>query len=150
VDGEAAPASLSAEKAHEQSVDGARVTDLVGRPNPSIYDWEISHYAMEMGLMLWERLGARLLYVSLTDYVQHKQAPGGEMSNRFYARFDELLGRYLDLGFACAFMADHGMNDKTVADGTLNVRFLDDVLARAGITGHRVILPITDPYVVHH
>jgi len=149
-EGGRAPLSLSAEKAHEQSVDGASIVELVGRPNPSIYDWDISHYAMEMGLRLWERVGARLLYVSLTDYVQHKQPPRGEMANRFYARFDALLGQYLDAGFVCAFTADHGMNDKTDAHGAPNVRFLDDLLAAAGIVGQRVLLPITDPYVVHH
>jgi phosphonoacetate hydrolase len=148
-----APISLSAERAHEQSVPEAGIRsllELVGRKNPSIYDWDISHYAMEMGLSLHERTGARLLYVSLTDYVQHKEAPGGPMANRFYARFDELLGAYLDAGFVCGFTADHGMNDKTREDGSPNVRFLEDALRAAEIPSFRVILPITDPYVVHH
>jgi phosphonoacetate hydrolase len=146
------PISLSAERAHEQHLPGGGppVTELVGRKNPSIYDWDISHYAMEMGLALHERVGAQLLYVSLTDYVQHKEAPGGPMANRFYARFDELFGRYLDEGFVCGLTADHGMNDKTAPDGSPNVRYLDDVLAAARLDGFRVILPITDPYVVHH
>jgi phosphonoacetate hydrolase len=149
-DGGPAPVSLSAEKAHEQTVDGVPVVELVGRKNPSIYEWDCSHYAMEMGLALSDRVGARLVYVSLTDYVQHKQAPRGEMADRFYARFDALLGDYLDAGLVCAFTADHGMNDKTDATGAPDVRFLDDLLAAAGIGGHRVLLPITDPYVVHH
>ena len=152
-EGGRAPLSLSAEKAHEQSLPEEGVSSIVaavGRKNPSIYDWDASHYAMEMGLALADRVGARLLYVSLTDYVQHKEAPGGEMSNRFYARFDTLLGAYLDAGFTCAFTADHGMNDKTKADGSPNVRYLDDILADGGVHGARVVLPITDPYVVHH
>ena len=152
-EGGRAPASLSAEKAHEQSLPEAGVTSVieaVGRKNPSIYEWDASHYAMEMGLCLADRLGARLVYVSLTDYVQHKQAPRGEMADRFYARFDELLGEYLERGFTCAFTADHGMNDKTSADGSPNVRYLEDLLASAGVGGARVVLPITDPYVVHH
>ncbi len=147
------PLSLSAERAHEQSVPelgGASILEVVGRKNPGIYDWDISHYAMEMGLALHERVGAQLLYVSLTDYVQHKEAPRGPMANRFYARFDELLGRYLDAGFVCGITADHGMNDKTAPDGSPNVRYLEDVLHAAGVEGFRVILPITDPYVVHH
>lgn len=149
------PVSLSAERADEQEIrdlDGAvvRVVEAVGRKNPSIYDWDISHYAMEMALALHARIGARLLYVSLTDYVQHKEPPRGEMADRFYARFDALYGAYLDAGFVCGITADHGMNDKTAADGSPNVRFLDDALAAAGVTGARVLLPITDPYVVHH
>ena len=47
--------------------------------------------------------------------------------------------------------ADHGMNAKTDAFGRPNIVFLQDVLDRAyGAGTTRVILPITDPYVVHH
>ena len=147
-----APISLSAERAHEQTIPGdARpIPEIVGRENPSIYDWDISHYAMEMGLALHARVGASLVYVSLTDYVQHKEAPGGPMADRFYARFDALLGDYLDQGFVCGLTADHGMNDKARADGSPDVRFLDDLLRAAGVSGFRVLLPITDPHVVHH
>jgi phosphonoacetate hydrolase len=147
------PISLSAEKAHEQAIPEhgiGSITAAVGRENPSIYDWDISHYAMEMGLALHERLSATLLYVSLTDYVQHKEPPRGPMSDRFYARFDALFGEYLDAGFVCGITADHGMNDKTAQDGSPNVRYLDDALREAGLSGFRVLLPITDPYVVHH
>lgn len=147
-----APISLSAERAHEQTIpgDARTIPEIVGRKNPSIYDRDISHYAMEMALGLHAQASARLVYVSLTDYVQHKEAPGGPMADRFYARFDELLGAYLDEGFICGFTADHGMNDKTRADGSPDVRFLDDLLRAAGVVGFRVLLPITDPYVVHH
>jgi phosphonoacetate hydrolase len=147
------PLGLSAEKAHEQAVPELglrRATDAVGRPNPSIYDWEISHYAMELGLALYAKLGVEFLYVSLTDYVQHLEPPRGSLANRFYARFDELLGAYLDQGFRCAITADHGMNDKWSADtGAPNVIYLEERLAEAGIAAHAV-LPITDPYVAHH
>jgi phosphonoacetate hydrolase len=152
-EGGRAPVSLSAEKAHEQRVpgiEGVTIPEIVGRKNPGIYDWDISHYAMEMGLALHERLGAMLLYVSLTDYVQHKEPPRGPMADRFYARFDALLGDYLDAGFVCGITADHGMNDKTRPDGSPDVRYLGDLLGAAGLAGFRVILPITDPYVVHH
>jgi phosphonoacetate hydrolase len=147
-----APISLSAERAHEQRIPGddRPIPAIVGRESPSIYDWDISHYAMEMGLALHARAGASLLYVSLTDYVQHKEAPGGPMADRFYTRFDELLGAYLDEGFVCGLTADHGMNDKTREDGSPDVRFLDDLLRAAGVEDFRVLLPITDPYVVHH
>ncbi len=152
-EGGPAPISLSAERCAAQSVPAAGIVSieaLVGKPAPTIYDPAISAYAMEMGLALHEAVGARLLYVSLTDYVQHKEAPGGAMSNRFLARFDALLGDYLDAGFRCAFTADHGMNDKTRPDGSPEVRFLSDLLKGAGITSARVVLPITDPYVAHH
>ncbi len=147
------PTSLSAERAHEQTVPelrGRSILDAVGKPNPGIYSPDVSHYAMEMALALHEPLGARVVYVSLTDYVQHKEPPRGPVSDRFLARLDELVGAFLDAGFVCGLTADHGMNDKTAADGSPDVRYLEDVLAAAGVAGSRVILPITDPYVVHH
>jgi phosphonoacetate hydrolase len=55
------------------------------------------------------------------------------------------------MGAAIALTADHGMNAKTRADGTPNIVFLQDVLDTSLGTGTaHVILPITDPYVVHH
>ena len=88
--------SVSAERAHDVGLpafDIADVQALVGRVHPGIYDWDLSHYAMEIGLAVHRRVGLDLLYVSLTDYVQHKQPPGGEMADRFFQRFDGALGR---------------------------------------------------------
>jgi phosphonoacetate hydrolase len=142
--------TFSAELAHEQELDGVPVTELVGHPNPGIYDWDCSHYALEMGLVLAQRLGAVLTYVSLTDFVQHSDAPGGSVSDEYLVRLDELVGAYLDAGFALGLVADHGMNDKSLPDGSPRVRYLGDALAKAGVVDATVILPITDPYVVHH
>jgi len=99
---------------------------------------------MEIGLAIHRRQPLDLLYVSLTDYVQHKQAPGGELADRFFRRFDELLNEYLSEGFLVGITADHGMNAKP------RVIYLEDVLEQAGVSEYRVVLPITDPYVVHH
>jgi phosphonoacetate hydrolase len=132
---------VSAEHAGIQSLEGLEgpVAGLVGRPMPGIYDWDCSAYALELGLVLAERLGIELLYVSLTDAVQHASAPGEELSDRYLARLDELVGSYLDSGWRLALVADHGMNAKP------NVIYLGELLPDA-----RVVLPITDPYVVHH
>jgi phosphonoacetate hydrolase len=141
---------VSAEHADEQSLDGIDpVSDLVDRPKPGIYDWDCSHYALDLGLALAEQLGTQLLYVSLTDFVQHTDAPGGELSDRYLVLLDDLVGRYLDAGWRLALVADHGMNAKVQRDGAPNVRYLGDVLDAANIDAH-VVLPITDPYVVHH
>jgi phosphonoacetate hydrolase len=99
---------------------------------------------MEVGLAVHRRVRLDLLYVSLTDYVQHKQPPGGDLADRFFCRFDELLGAYLSEGFLVGITADHGMNAKP------RVIYIEDVLEQAGVSGYRVVLPITDPYVVHH
>jgi len=139
--------SVSAERADTLGLPRfgiARATDAVGRPNPGIYDWDLSHYAMEIGLAVHRRAGLDLLYVSLTDYVQHKEPPGGSMADGFFCRFDKLLGEYVREGFLIGITADHGMNAKP------RVIYLEDVLDRAGVGDARVVLPITDPYVVHH
>jgi phosphonoacetate hydrolase len=147
--------SVSAEKANELELPALGIgtlADLVGRPAPGIYDWDLSHYALEIGLALHRRDpgGLSLLYVSLTDFVQHKEPPGSELADRFYAHFDVLLGRYLDAGFVVGITADHGMNAKQHPDGSPRVHYLEDVLQAAGIHDARVVLPITDPYVLHH
>jgi phosphonoacetate hydrolase len=142
---------VSVERAADTPIDGLeRATDGLARPLPGIYDWDASHYALELGLALAERLSTQLLYVSLTDFVQHREPPGTELSDRFLRRLDELVGVFLDRGWRIGLVADHGMNAKTTADGRPNVRYLDDELAAAGVTGVHVILPITDPHVVHH
>jgi len=66
------------------------------------------------------------------------------MMDRYFA---ELEGS----GCTIAITADHGMNAKTRLDASPNVIYLQDILdAWIGAGRARVILPITDPYVVHH
>lgn len=147
-------AATSAEKAHQHPIPAYGIDDvvaLVGRKNPGPYEWDMSHYALEIGLAVSRSVGLiDLLYVSTTDFVQHAEGPGGPMADRFYRRFDELLGDYLDLGYVVGMVADHGMNAKHLPDGTPRVHYLEDVLTAAGIANFHVVLPITDPYVVHH
>jgi phosphonoacetate hydrolase len=142
--------AVSAECADEQGVAGIEhVARLVRRPKPGIYDWDCSHYALELALVLSELLDVELLYVSLTDFVQHSAGPGEELSDLYLRRLDELVGEYLDRGWRLGLVADHGMNAKGSA-ATPTVRYLADILEAAGLPDVRVVLPITDPYVVHH
>jgi phosphonoacetate hydrolase len=91
------------------------------------------------------------MYLSTTDYIQHKFAPGTDGANKFYAMMDRYLAKMDALGAVIALTADHGMNAKTHADGTPNVIYLQDLIDDwVGLGSARVILPITDPYVVHH
>ena len=64
--------------------------------------------------------------MSLTDYIQHKYAPGDEVANTFYKRLDDAFGRLAALGAVVALTADSGMNDKSQADGTHKVMYLQD------------------------
>ena len=127
------------------------VLDLVGLPLPEVYSADLSLFAMEAGVKLLERERPDLMYLSLTDYIQHKHAPGDPVSDDFYARLDDAFGRLEALGAVVALIADHGMNDKAKADGSPNAIFLQDILdAEFGPGAAKVHLTITDPYVVHH
>ncbi|MGH3490043.1 MAG: alkaline phosphatase family protein [Actinopolymorphaceae bacterium] len=145
--------SVSSERAHELRLDAYgidNIPELVGRPNPHIYDWEASAYAMDIGLAVHRAVGPlTLVYISLTDYVQHHEPPGSDLANRFYQAFDSRLGHYLSEGFAVGITADHGMNAKHHADGSPRVVYVEDELADIDPKVH-VVLPITDPYTAHH
>ena len=145
---------FSAEKAdqvtrREHGIDN--IVARVGMPVPSVYSAELSEFVFAAGLSILREERPDLMYLSTTDYVQHKHAPGTPEANAFYAMMDGYLQRLHDEGAVLALTADHGMNAKTDAIGRPNVVFLQDRLdARFGAQCTRVILPITDPYVVHH
>jgi phosphonoacetate hydrolase len=133
-----------------EQADAAMVA-LAGMPVPSVYSAELSEFVFAAGVKLMERDRPDLMYLSTTDYVQHKAAPGAPAANAFYAMMDKYLARLDALGCAIALTADHGMNAKHRADGAPDVVYLQDVLdGWLGAGSARVILPITDPYVVHH
>ncbi len=143
--------AFSAERAHQQQLpDGTPLTEALGAPNPEIYDWRLSPYTIDMAVALAPRLDAKLVYASLTDFVQHSAAPGEALADEFYRAVDVSLGAALDAGFVLGLAADHGMKAKSLEDGSPNVRYLDDELSAAGIRSHHTLCPITDPYVVHH
>ena len=127
------------------------VLELVGMPQPDMYSMELSLFVLEAGIRLLERDRPDLLYLSLTDWVQHKYAPEEAEALRFYRELDRRFGRLAELGALVALTADHGMNDKSDAAGRPNVVWLQDVLdARFGKGDTRVICPITDAFVAHH
>jgi phosphonoacetate hydrolase len=145
---------FSAEKAdqatlEEHGIDG--VLALVGMPVPSVYSAELSEFVFAAGVKLVQTRRPDIMYLSTTDYVQHKHAPGAAEANAFYAMMDRYLAELERLGCVIALTADHGMNAKTRLDASPNVIYLQDMLdGWLGSGRARVILPITDPYVVHH
>jgi phosphonoacetate hydrolase len=133
----------------ENGIDG--VVPLVGMPVPSVYSAELSEFVFAAGVRLLETRRPDVLYLSTTDYVQHKHAPGDPDANRFYAMMDRYLAKLDALDAVVALTADHGMNAKTRLDASPNVIYLQDLFdGWLGSGRARVILPITDPYVVHH
>ncbi|MFJ8912988.1 phosphonoacetate hydrolase [Amycolatopsis sp. NPDC102389] len=127
------------------------VLDMLGMEQPSVYSAELSELVMAGGVALLRDRRPDLMYLSLTDYVQHKHAPGSATANAFYAMLDAYCEKLDNLGCVLVVTADHGMNAKSAADGEPRVVYLQGLLDEWLGAGHaRVVLPITDPYTVHH
>jgi phosphonoacetate hydrolase len=145
---------FSSEKADEATVEENGIADvprMVGMQVPGVYSAELSEFVFAAGVQLMRKHRPHVMYLSTTDYIQHKHAPGTPGANAFYAMMDRYLGQLDDLGCVIALTADHGMNAKVAMDGKPDVIYLQDWFDEhlgAGLA--RVILPITDPYVVHH
>jgi phosphonoacetate hydrolase len=145
---------FSSEKADQVTLEENGIEDvlgLVGQPLPSVYSADLSEFVFAAGVKIMQKYKPDVMYLSTTDYVQHKHAPGTDGANAFYRMMDGYMQQLEDLGCVIVLTADHGMNAKVAMDGTPDVIYLQDWFdgwLGAGIA--RVILPITDPYVVHH
>jgi len=120
-----------------------------GKRRP-IYSAEASLFVLAAGAALLEKGLADFLYLSTTDYIQHKHSPEDPVALDFYARVDRELGRILDLGAVVGLTADHGMNAKQTLEGSPRWFTSKASLSASWAIGVRVLLPITDPYVRHH
>lgn len=149
---------FSSEKADQVTLEENGIDDvpaLVGKPVPSVYSADLSEFVFAAGVKIMETQRPDVMYLSTTDYIQHKHAPGTEGANAFYVMMDGYLAQLDAMGCVIVLTADHGMNAKVAMDGTPDVIYLQDWFEASGdaaLTGGktRVILPITDPYVVHH
>jgi phosphonoacetate hydrolase len=146
--------SFSSEKSDQASLADngiASVNALVGMPVPDVYSASLSEFVFAAGVKLMERDRPAIMYLSTTDYIQHKHAPGTPVANDFYAMMDGYMAKLDELGCTVVLTADHGMNAKHDAQGLPDVIYLQDLFdGWLGPDKARVILPITDPYVVHH
>jgi len=145
---------FSAEKAETATLEEngiERVLEFVGKPLASVYSADLSEFVFAAGVKLLESRRPDIMYLSTTDYVQHKHAPGSDGANAFYAMMDSYLEAMDAMGATIALTADHGMKAKHDASGQPDVIYLQSLLDEwLGEGVARVILPITDPYVVHH
>ena len=146
--------AFSSERADKATLAENGITDVlkrIGKPVPEVYSADLSEFVMAAGVSLIKNERPDVMYLSTTDYVQHKAAPGSKFANSFYAMMDRYVGELDALGCALALTADHGMNDKHLPNGEPDVIYLQDLFDEwLGKDKARVILPITDPYVAHH
>lgn len=123
----------------------------LGMPQPEVYSADLSEFVFAAGVKLLREWQPDVMYLTTTDYVQHKYAPDDAEAKSFYEMFDRYLGQLDETGAAIVVTADHGMKPKHDAKGAPNVIYVQDLMDEwLGDGKARVILPITDPYVVHH
>jgi len=143
--------SEHADKATQKDNGIEGVCDMVGMAVPEVYSAELSEFVFAAGVKLMASMRPDLMYLSTTDYVQHKYAPGSKGANSFYKMMDGYLGQLDAQGAIVVIVADHGMKAKHLPSGEPDVIYLQDALDKSfGAGATKVILPITDPYVQHH
>ncbi len=146
--------AFSSEKSDKATLKDNGIADVparIGMPVPNVYSSELSEFVMAAGVSIIKRERPDVMYLSTTDYVQHKAAPGSLLANAFYAMMDRYVGELDAAGCVLVLTADHGMNDKYLPNGEPDVLYLQDLFdSWLGKDKARVILPITDPYVAHH
>ncbi|MEO8538041.1 MAG: alkaline phosphatase family protein, partial [Betaproteobacteria bacterium] len=82
---------FSAERADQVTREGNGLDDalaLAGMALPSVYSAELSEFVFAAGCALLERDRPDIMYLSTTDYVQHKHAPGTPRANAFTGMLD--------------------------------------------------------------
>ena len=145
---------FSAERARDatQALNGIDAADQwLERRQPPVYSAELSEFVLAAGVKLLREWKPDLMYLTTTDYIQHKFEPGHATANAFYAMCDQYIGMLDSGGAVVVVTADHGMKPKHGPDGGPSVVFVQDLLDEwLGRESARVILPITDPYVAHH
>ena len=123
---------FSSEKADQVTLEAngiEDVLDLVGMPVPDVYSAELSEFVFAAGVELMRRDRPDILYLSTTDYIQHKHAPGAPVANDFYAMMDGYWAQLDAMGCIIVLTADHGMNAKhDPANGATNVVYLQSLL----------------------
>lgn len=145
---------FSAERADQATLAINGIADAarwMGQPAPAVYSGDLSLFVLQAGVKLLAEHRPDILYLSTSDYIQHKHAPGSTAANAFMTGVDAALAGLLAQDIRLVLTADHGMKPKHGPDGQPNVIYLTPLLdAALGAGRSRVILPITDPYVVHH
>src|SRR6266850_2577384 len=122
--------AFSSERADKATLRDNGIADLlarIGKPLPEVYSADLSEFVMAAGVSILKRERPDLMYLSTTDYVQHKAAPGSDFANSFYAMMDRYVGELDAAGAVVVLTADHGMNDKHLPNGDPDVIYLQDL-----------------------
>lgn len=110
---------------------------------PGIYSGGASRWLLDAALSVLDDASPDVLYVSTTDVVPHKHAPGEPEAQEWVRELDERLGALVDRGVELVATADHGMSHKSRCVD------LDALLDREGYDAEVVRL-IRDDHTYHH
>ena len=145
---------FSAERAADCTLDENGIEDVenwLGQPAPSQYSGELSLFVLDAGIKLLQEKRSDFLYLTLSDYIQHKHAPGSKEADNFMRAIDDRLQKLASLTPVIGVTGDHGMSQKSNPSGEPNVLFLEEAINDKFGSGEcQVICPITDPFVRHH
>src|SRR6266436_8172714 len=106
----------------------ADVLGLVGLPVPSVYSADLSEFVFAAGVKLMAAHRPDILYLSTTDYIQHKHAPGTDEANRFYGMMDGYLA---ELGSFATCYLDAGIDITAAVARLRRLPGIERVMARA-------------------
>ena len=85
---------FSSEKSDQVSLNENGIEEVnqwLGMEVPEVYSQGLSEFVMAAGVKLLHEFKPDIMYLSTTDFIQHKYAPGEEVANTFYAMFDKYL-----------------------------------------------------------
>ena len=92
------------------------INDWIGMKVPEVYSQDLSEFVMAAGVKLLEEFNPDIMYLSTTDFIQHKYAPGDKEANDFYQMFDKYVSKICSNGNSVVITADHGMKSKANKD----------------------------------
>lgn len=145
---------LGAREMIKNSIERTKKSGLLERINEKwMYSEESSAFSLDLGINLLRGKGEyipEVMYISLTDYIPHRHAPGTKTANRYIKCIDEKINALDKMGCVVGITADHGMGAKHNSLGEPNAIWLKDILEQNKIKNYNILLPITDKYLGHH
>ncbi|KAJ5724689.1 hypothetical protein N7493_006417 [Penicillium malachiteum] len=145
---------FSAEKAASCTLEENGIEDVepwLGQPAPSQYSGELSLFVLDAGVKLLQEKRCDFLYLTLSDFIQHKHALESKEADEFMHAIDERLQKLVSLAPVVGVTGDHGLSRKSNELGEPNVLLFEETLnSKFGLKATRVICPIMDPFVRHH
>ena len=120
----------------------AWILKKLGSP-PNIYSSNSSVWLIDSALEVLKRRSYDMVFISTTDYVFHKFAPGSEVAREYIGAISEKIGQLGTKDIVVGIVSDHGMNKKRLKVD------LEKLLSERRLKA-KMIPIIKDEYEEHH